>query len=91
MGEPAQTPVRPPTVEPVKPGRDTGLYDMDGVPLFDGDIVVNYNAFGLVGEVRHVRAEPYVYWSAAGASIGNRKNSWSSSKTFGVRLLGRCY
>lgn len=90
MGEPTATPVVGPyTMHPVKPGRSTGLYDMDGVPLLDGDIVVNYNAFGQVGEVRHVSNPPYYYWVAGGAALGNRSNSWSHNKNYGVRFLAR--
>lgn len=75
--------------EAVIPGRSTGLYDIDGAEIFDGDIVMNYNAYGAIGEVRQIRSEPHVYWAAGGASMGNRANNWSSNKSFGVRLVAR--
>ncbi len=76
------------SLEDVIPGRETGLLDMDGKPLFDGDMVLNLNRPGEWAaepcEVRRLRYEQDRFpplWTAGGASI----ETLSQYPRFGVR------
>jgi hypothetical protein len=71
--------------EDVETGRATGLFDMDGKPLFDGDEVLNLNVppSGKAGQVRLAHLGKYTFWTAAGASI----QKLSDSPEVGVRKL----
>lgn len=70
----------------VVPGRNTGLRDIDGEELFDGDMVVNFNFpepnSGPV-QVRFTYRGKYSFWTAGGASI----QTLSASPRFGVRKV----
>jgi hypothetical protein len=70
---PAETFVN--SLEPVIPGRSTGLVDMFGSELFDGDTVCNVNNYdaegnrGLICRVRRTVYSTITFWSAGGSGI----------------------
>lgn len=74
--------------------RATGLVDIDGNELFEGDEVVNLNAYGEVGivlwyEFRYTEDGVDIvkdYWSACGTGIGG---GISSNPRCGMHLLRR--
>lgn len=76
-----------PLIEDVVPGRSTGLRDMVGNELFDGDRVVNHNipeGRDRVCQIRRIRVGQFApFWSAGGTGI----ESISESQNFGVRKI----
>jgi hypothetical protein len=76
------------TLEDIVPGRSTGLRDMDGNELFDGDIVENLNIpeeyeMERIGPIRLAHLLQYTFWTAASASI----QGFSHNKNYGVRKI----